>query len=121
MNSILFGNFQIKAKVARFDKVASAEVEKAVEGGGGVIDGKKCVVKDGGGVKSVAGVALKQIEGVKLLSVGITKDAGPYLGDGDISKAAGKAKGGEGVSKEAREEPVVGVKVSEVTLILDKG
>ena len=44
MNSVWFGNFQIKAKVARFDKAASLEVEKAGEGGGGVIDGKKSVV-----------------------------------------------------------------------------
>jgi len=35
VNAVCFGNFQIKAKVAKFDKVAVAEVERAVEGVGG--------------------------------------------------------------------------------------
>lgn len=121
VNSVWFGNFQIKAKVARFDKAASAEVEKAIEEGGGVIVSKECAVKDGGGVKPVVGGALKQLEGVKLRRVGSTKDVDPYLGVGDFSKAAEMAKGGEGVSKEARQESVVGVKVGEVTLNLNKG
>jgi len=41
VNFVCFGNFQIKAKVARFNKAAAKEVEKVLERGGGIIEGKK--------------------------------------------------------------------------------
>ena len=79
------------------------------------------LLRIGGGVKTVASVARKQVEGIILLSLGITKDADPNLGEGDQNNVVGKVTGGEGVSKEASVDSVGGVKVGEVPLSFDKG
>jgi len=53
VNSVCFGNFRVKAKVARFDRMAVKEVEKGIEGVVGVKE-REARVKDGGvGMKVV--------------------------------------------------------------------
>ena len=54
VNSISFGNFNIVAKVARFDKAAAREIEKGRVGEGGAVEvTKEMVIVGEGDIKSV--------------------------------------------------------------------
>jgi hypothetical protein len=110
VNAVCFGHFQIKAKVANFDKAAVAEVEKGAEGVGGGEVVSKVPLQDVG--------AKETDEGVIKVSKGIVKGGSMVEGEGDKSETVGLVKGGSVVLN--RLEPVVGVKVGDVTVRLEK-
>jgi hypothetical protein len=94
VNVVCFGHFQIKAKVATFDKSEATEVERVGEGvGGGEL---VCKV-----LEKAEGVA-KTIEGVKKVSLGNEMEADTVEGDGDKSVKVGVAKGSSVVLSEVR-------------------
>lgn len=94
VNSVCFGNINIVAKVARFDKAAAREVEKGCVGGGGAIEVSKEKVKVGEwGLTSVGEGVVKVVRGSKVVSEG-GKDV-------TVGSMKGSVKGdGKGVCSE---------------------
>ncbi|XP_039690367.1 uncharacterized protein [Medicago truncatula] len=99
VNTVCFGNFQIKAKVANFDKAAARVVENLVVGAG---------------AKDTAGGGVKVGKGVKSVVEGDVMEAG--------SKAVeGQSDGLEGRVPQARVGALDNVQVGDVTVSLGKG
>jgi len=104
-----FGNFKIIAKVAWFDKAATKEVEKGIEGGGGVNEVRKEQVKGGGGGKKVDGEGVVSALGGKKVVFEALQAV--RVGDGKGS--------GKGAGKEEKSEKVVKVKQGASVKLVD--
>lgn len=85
VNSVCFRNFNIVAKVARFDRAAGLEVAKGcVDGGGAVVVRKDTGLDGDGGAKSVGKVVVKEVNESKVASEGgkVTKVESVEVGKG---------------------------------------
>jgi len=94
VNSVCFSNFQIKARVFRFDKATMLEVERELDKDGGSTVGKKGERKDGGVELSDVG------KGVILTRVGLEKGGVSKDGKGVTTKDVGKVQGNRTIVKE---------------------